>query len=216
MKTRKLNKAGFSLIELIIVMVISVIVFAAIGIIIIYANQAWQRSVGLSAILNDARVAKEIIVNQTGGAITSPFSFIYHRSYTNPFVVKIPVGGSFYINNNRNTLAFNTVDHKHVPPTFRMDEYSYNQNNHTIVYNWWYATTNSFGKPQYVTNPITPGQYNTMTLVNNVAEMTVTPIGPVATATELSITIVQSKQLVPGSPELAVSSSTFIINVRNK
>jgi len=211
---KKWNRAGFSLVELLITIIISSVLFAAVGMMIVYANQAWLKSQGLSNMLDDARVAKNTINMQTGGAVTRSytlFKYIGSGSGTWPrWINNIQKNGFFYVDSTsaQPGVSFNTFDR--AKNTLKLNAFYYDNVNSRVMYDYWYATT-GYGNAVY-------GAGNSEILVNNATAMTVTPIGSPypSQATGLQVQITQQKQLVQGSAAAPTTITTqFIINTRD-
>ena len=210
METKQWNVAGVSLVELLITVVISGVLFASIGMVIVYANQAWQKSYALNSVLNDSRAAKDVIKIQLGAAVTRSFMFQYMGMVTpgtcqTCYIAHIPMDKYSYISPaNPDVFAFNSIDKSN--NRFKFNQYIYDDVNKRILYDYWYATTNAYNNAMYT------GLGNEEVLVNNATGMTVTAIND----TEYQVSITQSQQPVNGSAAQIIMTTTFIINARNQ
>ena len=228
METKKWNGAGFSLVELLIVIIISSVLFAAVGLIIVYANQVWMKSSSLSSMIDDARVAETTMMYQTRGAVILPSNFA--KASLPVYLAGMPSGAFFYVHNptfpgDTGVIAFNSFDHNQ--QKYKANRFIYNGS--TIEYDWGYAEEWTFPpNPSYLAYPINVWMENSTILVNNATGMTAAIMlsgnvpfsghapAPLMSPTELKVQFTQSKQLIKGSSETVVSTTTLYLNIGEK
>jgi len=203
MNIMKGNGAGFSLIEMLITMIISGILFIAVSMIVIYANQSWLKASSVSSVIQDSRSGKKTIEFQIRGAIPVPPTFA--GSGSEPFTIS--PGELFQITPstaNGRSIVFNVIDRN--KNTYKLDKFSYDNVGNTVKYDYWYASTAGPVTTYTTTNS------TTVVIISNVQNMKITAID----VSSLQINITQSKKLTEGSSQVMISTTTFLIKARSK
>ena len=202
----KRGQSGLSLVELIITMIISAILFITIAMIIIYANQSWIKAARVTQALQGSRIAKKTMEYQIRSAITVPASF--SASTNEPFVMS--AGAPFEIAPDSQSIMFNVVDRNN-GDVYKLDRFRMDNNNYQILYDYWYAYTDpSTGNTTYSHYPS-----STVILLQDVQNMFITAMDSNPT-TNIKVDIIQANNLlgVTGG-QVMVSTTTFSVKTRN-
>lgn len=180
MKNKSRHSSGFSLIELMITTVISAVMCAVIGTIVIYANNSWKKVQDVTMMSSGGRNVKTAIEYRLRQAVTLPFvGPHYFLSTSEAFILPGNVGISF------NVIDWSLDRVTHSNPRFRRDKFTYDAGTSRLTYQYWYATTSG----SLLFYPTTPS--GSVVLLNDASGFTVAPHP--SNPNEWVITISQSK-----------------------
>jgi hypothetical protein len=205
MRKRKLDQAGLSLVELVITMIISGVLFVTIAMIIIYANQSWIKAARVTEALRGSRIAKKTMEYQIRSAITMPATFF--ASTTEPFMVTSS-SEPFEIANDGQSIKFNVID-RSKGSVYKLDRFRRDDSNN-IMYDYWYAYTDSFNNTTYTHWPS-----SSVLLLQDVQKFSVTRLDFNPT-TNVKIDIIQATNPSgQAGGQVILSTTSFNIKTRN-
>lgn len=162
-------ETGMTLIEMLVSMVISAVIFIFAGLIIIYTIESWKKAEEMTRMINESRGFRSIFEFQVRSAVTDPTG-----------------GSSYNFRQSGNTLIFDVVDRTTGSARYKRDRFI--RSGEFLEYNYTYAETGGGGLISY---PATTD--GVMMLLGDISNLNYT-----VDSTDVSVDLEQTRNLPSG------------------